>query len=326
MMVKYRIQFIILLAIFMLAGQARTAPLETWQLEQGQDWKSVQTKDEDKYLLVIVRTENLINTGQTLELFEEWGELRKEFPEIAKQDLDTFIEAELFLCDQKFTKAIARYNKFIDKDYRESKLYDLAFDRLFRIAKALLAGRKITVLGIFRIKGYARGVRIMESITDQASDKPIGIQAAVAIAESYEKRKMFNEAHLKWSEISWQWKTGRITKQALLSMAQCKQAAYKGPKYNASGLDTAKTYYENYKLRYPQDAKNLSIDETLLQINEQIAYKQLTIGRYYQRTGKTLAANLYFQMVIRNWPESKSAELAKQAIAKNLSNVETKNE
>jgi hypothetical protein len=321
MMVKYRTQFIILPVIFMLAGQARTAPSETWQLEQGQDWKSVQTKNEDKYLLVVACTENLINSGRTLELFEEWSNLRKEFPEIDKRDLDIFIEAELFLCDGKFTKAAINYNKFLDKDYRDNTLYNVALERLFRIAEAFLAGREKTVLGIFKIKGYAEGIRIMENITDRAGDKPIGIQAAVAVAESYEQRKMFNEAYLKWSEISWQWKTGQIAEQALLGMAQCKHAAYKGPNYNASSLDSAKTYYENFKLRYPQKAEELGIDEILKQIDEQIAYKQFTVGLYYQETGKTLAANLYFQMVIRNWPESKSAELAKKALTKTLKGI-----
>ena len=326
MVLKDRIQLIIFLTMAVLISDTMTSSAETWQLEQGQDWKSVQTKGEDKYLLVVAHTENLINSGQTLELFEEWSELRKEFPEIAEQDLDIFIEAELYFCDEKFTKATRNYNKFLDKDYRDNILYDVALERLFRIAKAFLAGRTKTVLGIFKIKGYAEGIRIMENITDRVSDRPIGIQAAVAVAKSYEQRKMFNEAHLKWSEISWQWKTGQIAKQALLSMAQCKHAAYKGPNYNASSLDSAKTYYENFKLRYPEDAKELGMDEILKQIYEQTAYKQLCVGRYYQKTDNRLAANLYYQMVIRNWPESKSAELAKEALAKNLKGIETKNE
>ncbi len=326
MVFGYRTKFILLSAIAFLAGQAENALAETWQIEEGQDWKSVQAKDEDKYLLVTIRTEDLINTGQTLALYEEWSELGKEFPEIAQRDLDIFIEAELLYCDQKFTKAVRNYNKFLQKDYGGSTLYDVTLERLFRIAKAFLAGRKMTVLGIFQIRGYAEGVKIMESITDRAGDRPIGIQAAVAVAESYERRKMFNEAHLKWSEISWQWKTGRIARQALLNMAQCKHAAYKGPKYNASSLDSAKTYYENYKSRYPEDTKELAIDEILKQINEQIAYKQFNIGQYYQQTGKTLAANLYYQMIIRNWPESESAKLAKEAFTQDLSSTETQNE
>jgi len=321
---KYRIQSIILLTVVMLSRQIGLASVDTWQLEQGQDWKPVQAKDEDKYLLVVARTEKLVSTGQTKKLYEEWSKLKKLFPEIKEQDLDIFIKAELLFCKGKFTKAAQTYNKFLDKDYRESKLSDAALQRQFHIAEAFLAGRKKTVLGIFKMKGYATGIKIMESISDRAGNRPIAIRAAVAVAKSYEEREMFNEAYLKWSEISWQWETGQIANQALLGMARCKHTAYKGPKYDASSLNSAKSYYEDFKLRYPEDAKELGVDKILKQIDEQLAYKQLSIGQYYQKTGNRLSANLYYDMVIQNWPESGPTELAKEMLAKNLSSKETK--
>jgi len=318
MVLEYRIQFIILVMAVISRGQVRASEASTWQLEKGRDWKPVATKDEDKYLLVVARTEKLVETGQTMDLYQEWSKLRYEFPEITEQDLDTFIEAELFFCDRKFTKAVASYDKFLEKDYRQSRLYDAALDRQFHIGEAFLAGWKKTVLGIFKIEGAASGVKIMEKITDRAEDQPIAMQAAVAVAESYEKREMFNEGHLKWSEISWQWKTGQIARQALLGMARCKHAAYKGPRYDASCLQSARSYYEDFKLRYPEDAEELGIDGILAQIDEELAYKQLSIGQYYQRIGNRLSANLYYDMVIRNWPESQPAELARQMLNKDL--------
>ncbi|MFB0525416.1 MAG: hypothetical protein ACETVZ_07725 [Phycisphaerae bacterium] len=329
---KHRIQSIILLAVVMLSGQIGLAAVDTWQLEQGQDWKPIQAKDEDKYLLVVARTEKLVSTGQTKALSKEWGKLKKLFSEIAEQDLDIFIGSELLFSKGKYIKAVRSYDKFLDKDYHESKLYDAALHRQFHIAEAFLAGRKKTVLGVFKMKGYAEGVKIMESISERAGNRPIAIRAALAVATSYEERKMFNEAYLKWSEISWQlsnirlaeWNTGPITKQALLRMAQCKHASYKGPKYDASGLNSAKSYYEQFKVQYPEDAKELGVDKKLAQIDEQLAYKQFSIGQYYQKTGYRLSANLYYDMVIQNWPESGPTELAKEMRAKNLSSKEIK--
>ena len=43
------------------------------------------------------------------------------------------------------------------------------------------------------------------------------------------------------------------------------------------------------------------------------------IGQYYQRIGKTTAANLYFDMVVRDWPETEAAALAKQALEESTS-------
>lgn len=318
-MLKHKIQLITLLAAVVLSGHVSTSSPDTWQLEQGREWKPAQAEDEDKYLLVVARTEKLVSTGRTKALREEWNKLKKLFPEIEEEDLDTFIKAELLFCDGKFTKAAQTYNKFLDKDYRESKLFDAALERQLHIAEAFLAGRKKTALVIFKIKGYAEGVKIMEGITERAGDRAIALKAALAVAKSYEERKMLNEAYLKWSEISWQWKTGEIAKQALLSMARNKHAMYRGPKYDASGLTSAKSYYEDYKLQYLQDAEEIDVDKILQQIDEQLSYKQFSIGQYYQKIGNRLSANLYYNMVIQNWPESSTAELAKQILNKNLS-------
>ena len=313
-----------LVAVLLLPSQVGSVSADTWRLEQGKGWKAVPSKGKDKYLLLMARTEKLINTGQADALRNEWTKLKKEFSEIKEQDLNTFIKAEILFCKRKYTKAARSYDKFLDKDYNESALYQAALERQFAIAKAFLAGRKIRVLGIFKMKGYAQGIKIMERITERASDRPIGTQAAIAVAKHYEKRRKFAEAHLKWSEVSWQWETGQIAKDALLAMARCKHAAYKGPKYNAANLKSAKTYYQDFELRYPKDAKELGIDKIVKQIDEQMAYKQFTIAKYYQRTGKTQAANLYYDMVIRSWPNTDAAERAKQIFTDDLGGEQIK--
>jgi len=332
MVLEYRVQSIILLALVALCGQVSTALADTWQLAQDPNWKTVQTKDEDKYLLVKARTERLVKSGQTMDLIKEWTILKKEFPEITEQDLDIFIEAELLLCEQKFTKAVGNYNDFLDKGHQDNILYNAALDRLYQIAEDFLDGRGKTVLGIFKIKGYAEGVRIMKSINKRVIGRPIGMHALVAVAESYEEREKFNEAYFAWlniynelenkSEFESEFEKqiykpvlSRVEGQALRSMARCKHMLYKGPKYSASNLDTARSYYEKYRsyleTEYAKEDKIEEIDkifkeieevdEMVKKINGQLAYKDFYIGQYYQKTDNNLSANLYYQMIIDNW-------------------------
>ena len=67
---------------------------------------------------------------------------------------------------------------------------------------------------------------------------------------------------------------------------------------------------------YPKEAKEIGVDEILTEIDGQLAYKQLSIGRYYQRTGHIQSANLYFDMVVNDWPGSKAAKEAKELLSK----------
>jgi outer membrane protein assembly factor BamD (BamD/ComL family) len=296
-------------------------PAETLRLDKDQDWKPVSAGGQDKFLLAVAEVKELVNTGQAEAARDAFDALKEDFPEIAGPDFDAFVKAEMYYCKGKFVKAVRSFDKLLT-DYPKSALSQAALDREFAIATAYLAGRKITVLGFIRLKGYAEGVKIMEKITDRAGiDSPLGTRAALAVASSYQERRMYNEAYLKWWEISLEWQTGQVGKDALLGMARCKHAAYneqpehKRSLYDASRLSTAKSCYERFRLLYPKDAQELGVDAILRQIEEQLAGKQLRIGRYYQRAGNRQAANLYYDMVVNDWPGTQAAETAKELLA-----------
>ena len=275
---------------------------------------------EDKFLAAVAEAQKLVNTGQTKAARRAYNAIKEDFPEIAGPDFDIFMKAEIYYCSVKFTKAVRNYNKLLT-EYPKSKFTDAALDREFSIATEYLAGRKKVVLGFIRIRGYAEGIRIMEKIAERVGlDTQMGIDASFAVAENYEQRKKFNEAFLKWWEISLEWDSGLVGRDALLGMARNKHAVYNKPPehkrsfYDASSLSSAKSYYGRFKLLYPKDAKEIGVDEILSEIDEQLAYKQLSIGRYYQRTGNIQSANLYYDMVVNDWPDSKAAQQAKELL------------
>jgi outer membrane protein assembly factor BamD (BamD/ComL family) len=289
-------------------GLRNVEAAETWRLGEEGQWKAVSA--EDKYLLAVAEIKKLVNVGETKAVGQAVDKLKKDFPQAAGPDLDAFMKAEMLYSEGKYTRAVRSYDKFL-AEFPKSELYEAALDRKFAIATAFLGGQKKTVLGVFKISRYAEGIKVMEGISDQAGNAPLGIKAAVAVAQSYEKREKFTEAYHKWSEISSRWPSGQIAKESLLGMARCKHAAYRGPKFDVSSLISAKSYYENFKLRYPEDAKEIDVDKILKQIEEQLAYKEFSVGEYYQKTANKQSAALYYQMVVNNWPESTAAKMTK---------------
>jgi len=303
-MLRYRIRFAAL--VVALAVSASSVTL---------------AESEESLLRAVAETKKLVDAGQTQEARDAFDALKADFPGMAGPDFDVFIEGELYFCRGKYAKAAKSHEKLLT-DYPRSPLREAALDRQFTIAKAYLAGRKKTVLGIIKLKGYAEGVRIMEKITDRVGlDTPMGTEASLAVARNYEERELYSEAYLKWWEISLHWNQGPVGKDALLGMARCKLAAYnKQPEhkrhlYDASGLSTAKSCYARFKLLYPVDARQIDIDKILEEIEEQLAHKQLSIGRFYQATGYKRAASLYYHMVVNDWPGTQAAETAKELLA-----------
>jgi len=318
-MLKYVTRFSILIVL----SASSALPATTGRLEDGQSWKDISTNNKDRFLLAAAEIKKLVDAHETKAAREAFEALKEDFPDIAGPDLDVFIKAEIYYCRGKLAKAVRNYDKLLS-EYTRSDFRQAALEREFAIATGFLAGQTKTVLGIFKMRRYGEGIKIMEKITDRVGfDKPMGMEAALAVANNYEEREKYNEAYLKWWEISLYKDKGPIARDALLAMARCKRAIYnKNPEekrsnYDASCLSTAKSCYERFRLLYPQEAKKLNVEAILKEINEQLAEKQLSIGLYYQRVGNRQAANLYFDMVAKDWSGSEAALTAKEMLAAN---------
>jgi outer membrane protein assembly factor BamD (BamD/ComL family) len=269
---------------------------------------------EEQFLLRVAEMKRLVDAGKPDEVEQAISNLRADFPEIAGADFNVFSDGEILLAKGKLTKAYRKYEKFLD-DYPTSPLRDAALEREFGIASDGLAGRRKRVLLIFNLSRYDEGIKIMEKIADRTGTTETAQRASLAVAAFYEKRRKFDEAYHKWSEIQTRWPTGQLAKDSLEGMARTKYAAFRGREYDTSGLISAKSYYENYKLRYPDDAEKLQVNDILLRINEQMADKQLAVAQYYDRTGSKGPANMYYQMVVDDYPDSKAAAKAKERLS-----------
>ena len=281
------------------------------------------TEGDDRILQVVVETQKLIDNGQIYKAQDAFDELQADFPKGLRPDLDLYIKAELHYANDKYTKAAKSFEKML-KEHPRSSLKDAALEREFAIGKAYLAGRKKTVFGFIHLSGAPEGIRIMEKITDRVGlDSTMGRDASLAVANNYEERELYEEAYLKWWEISLHWDEGPVGKEALVGMGRTKIAAYnqhpehKRHLYDASGLSTAKSCYSRFKLLYPVDARQMNVDKILDDIDEELAFKQLSIGQYYQSTGHKKAANLYYRMVVNDWPDTQAAKTAKELLADN---------
>ena len=323
----------------LLLSVCTVVPAEIRPLEKARDSGSLSQQNQDNYQLLVAQIKGLVDTGQCKVVIKAFNKLKTDSPEITTPDSNDFylfIKAEILRCKGKLAKAARQYGKLLDQISPESRFYLTALERQFGISTAFLAGAKKPVLGIFKMKGYAEGVRIMEDISYRlALDDPqgMGIKAEIAVAKSYQERKKFDEAFYRWAEIKDQHKDNQIAKDALLAMAQCRLAMYKGPDYDTSDLigrplnpesyhNSTKGCYDEFIMRYPDDAKKIGIGLKLNQIDEKLALKQFKIGQYYQETGNKLSANLYFQMVVNRWPKTVTAKMAEEMLINNAGSQE----
>lgn len=286
---------------------------ETYHLDD-QGWQPVSGTPQGDYLLAVSKIKQQLLSGTGDEVLEALEQLKADFPDIAGTEIDAYIKAEELYSKGQWYKAATEYSKFLDT-WPDSVLQSAAMERIYGVATAFLQGQKRSFLKILRLPAFDDGVELMTQLADRAGNAPIGLRALTTLAENQEKRKKMLDAYHTWAEIADKWPTGETGRNALLRMAQALHAAYGGTEYDASVLQSAKTYYEDFTTRYPTAAQDLEIRQTLDLIKEQLAYKEYMMGFYYERTGKPEAAAMYYQRVMADWPGSKAYEMAQARLS-----------
>ncbi|MCD6393857.1 MAG: outer membrane protein assembly factor BamD [Planctomycetes bacterium] len=296
------------LAVLMACGNCLVCA-GTLHLKDGKEWQDVSNSPEGRRLMAVAKFKQLISSGDAESATEELTRLKEAYPEIAGPAFNVFLEAETLYANGKWTKAVRKYDEVLNK-WSESWLRQTILERKFSIGQAFLNGQKRRVMMVLNLSAFDEGEKIMYDIENRAGEAPIAKRALIAIARGYERRGQFADAYFVWEEINSRWTTGQLGTTAILEMANDQYSSYRGQDYDHTGLNKAKDHYQDIRIHYPQLAAEYEIDERLKDIDGLLAYKQYSIGEYYDRTGSRQAAKLYYEEVLDKWPDTAAAEMA----------------
>ena len=296
---------------------------QTVQLGQQGQWNSASDSGRATLATEISEFKQMINSSQKSKALKKAAQLKKDWPQLRGDDFDAFINCELLYAKKSHLKAARKYKDFTEK-YPQSVLFDAAIERIYDLSVLFLNGQRVTRLWVLRLKAYEEADALMRYIAERTGDAPIAQRALITLAQSYEKRGEYLDGYQVWSDITDKWPTGKLGQESLLGMSRSLHSSYRGPKYASKNLDNAESYYKDLELRYPETAEELDIKSQINLIEEQKAFKEYSIARYYETTDEKEAAGLYYQSVIDEWGKSAAAQLAKNDYRKMLTTVEKK--
>jgi hypothetical protein len=314
------------------------ASAETWHLEDGRRWERISAESKEAY----DKANAYLQKGKRVKAAKSFDAFLKEC-EPTSELYSAALEKQLSIA-KEYLGGRKRRVLLVFK----IKGYSTGVKMMERISERANsgAGEAGAAAGGAGSGEESERLRKMEAYL-----KRLSATAAVEVALHYEARGRSDEqnyelAHQKWLEIlesydnelelSSSRPTGEVGKDALLGMGRCKMILYGGPAYDSTVLrgqpftedgvySGAEGCYREFMSRYPQEGARFGLDEELKKIEEELAGKDLFTGRYYQKAGNKQAANLYYQMVVRDWHGTAAAGRAQELLAANLESKESEN-
>ena len=88
-----------------------SATAETWRLKNGDQWESVASDPQERYLHAISQLKELAQSGDKSEVKEALKQIREEFPDRVGPDLDLFIYGEMYYWRDRYGKSLTNFEK-----------------------------------------------------------------------------------------------------------------------------------------------------------------------------------------------------------------------
>jgi len=158
------------------------------------------------------------------------------------------------------------------------------------------------------------GVRILQDMVEQNPYGQRADEAQFRVAQYHLRKGSYREASEAYALVAVQYKDSRYREEALYMRAKTSYLDNRGPKRDPLPLEEAREGLNDYLKAYPAGRHVGAAKKLLAEINDVLAEKKFLIGEYYRKQRRTRAARRYYRHVVKNYPETKWAALARKRV------------
>lgn len=273
--------------------------------------------------------QELYAEGRYSRAARRFKEAAERWPKSSIEQQAMFQQANCYFFDDQYIEARDKYAELLEK-YPNSGQVDLVIERLWAIGMywekyheyeprwALTPNFLDQTRPWFDTLGHA--VKTYEHIQLYDPTGPRSDDAIMAIAGIYFRTNRYSDADHYYSLLRQQYPRSDFQFEAHLLGLQAKLKKYQGPEYDGTPLDEAKVLANQLRNQFSRRLnaeERKRLDETRAQVAQAIAARDMTMASHYEKTANHGSARVYYNDVIKKFPESQLASVARERLAEN---------
>lgn len=247
--------------------------------------------------------------SKALKLLKRWTE---ENGAHERYNEGMFLLGEAYFEAGDFYKAYESYDVCVQGT--SGDLFYRALKRQMDVARGFLAGQKRIVWRVLKLPAYDDGIQILDRVWEQVPGTRMGEEALKRKADYFFENGDMDLAQDEYANLAKQYPSGRFTRSAMLRSAEAANAAFPGIRFDDRALVEADERYRQVRTAFPDYAERENVDERLEGIRQQRAEKDLEVARWYEKTNQLGAAEYYFRLILKTWPDTVSAAEARSRL------------
>jgi outer membrane protein assembly factor BamD len=263
--------------------------------------------------LQLAHVDELIKRNKLSEARSALRGLLSKFP-LSQQTAEARLKLGSLLERQgKFEDAFEMYDQLLVKN-PESKEFTNALDAMFGIGKRYMNGEKRRLFGIKTFSSNRRAEEMFDTILKRAPYARSAPQVMLFRGMVLERQGKDAEALLAYQQIIERFPSDSVADDAQYQMGYIRLRNVKTGSYDSVDRVRAQESFEDYLNRAPQNGKIPQARENLQLLETNRRKSTLEAAKFYEKTGKTKAAAIYYKDILKNHPGTEEATAAKKRL------------
>jgi outer membrane protein assembly factor BamD len=258
-------------------------------------------------------SDDLAKKNKLSEACEALRALLRAFP-LSQQTAEARLKlGDLLERRGKFEDAFETYDQLLVKN-PESKQFTNALDGMFAIGKRYMNGEKRRLFGVKTFSSNRRAEEMFDTILKRAPYARTAPQVMLFRGMVLERQGKDAEALASYQQIIERFPSDSVADDAQYQMGYIRLRSVKSGSYDSVDRVRAQESFEDYLNRAPQNGKIPQARENLQLLESNRRKATLDAAKFYEKTGKTKAAAIYYKEIVRNHPGTEEAGLAKKRL------------
>ena len=277
---------------------------QTFELSPEDTWKPTKEIDPDSQQARLLRARQAILDGNPQRGEDIATAFIDQYPNSPLLPDAYLIRGDALLASDDEYEALFDYEE-IARSFPNSAVFVTALEREFEIAKQYAHGRYRKLLGIIRILPAEDDAQeILIRIQERLPGSRLAEEAGMELADFYFRKRDLRMAAEAYDLFVENYPRSKDINKAKLRLIYSYLADYRGPRYDASGLEEARLRLEDLRVEEPGLAQRIGVEALLVRIYESDARKMLVTAEYYLSVSDPVSAEFTIRRLIERYPDS----------------------
>lgn len=211
----------------------------------------------------------------------------------------------------KYYVAFENYQKAL-KNYPFSERIGDIVNAQYELGQYYYDSSTAVLMGVDIMTDVDRAAEIFQAIVDNVPFSDLADEAQFMVGQCYKKLSQFSEAVTAFQKLVTEYPKSELVVKAKYEIAECMYLLSQQAEYDQETTDEAIAEFKKYSHELGKDKININAEETLDVLIERKAEGIYKSAYFYERQKKYISAAMYYKDIIKNYGQTKHAELARE--------------